>query len=78
MTPEVLRDLRHKAATFYYKALSGSLLDWVEGQEANIEDIDDDIVSLFKLLQEVHFQGQLSVTPDCEGKMALPELIPEP
>ena len=61
-----MKELREKAARFYYKELDGRLEDWIEGRDAGA-DLDPDVLALALLLEEVYRLGQESATPRAPG-----------
>jgi hypothetical protein len=57
-----MKEMREKAARFYFKELTGELDDWVEGRDDG-PGVDPDVKSLAILLEEVYRSGQRSATP---------------
>jgi len=57
-----MKELRERAARFYFKTLTGELDDWVEGRDDG-PGVDDDVKALAVLLEEVYRMGQRSATP---------------
>lgn len=65
--PELLR-LREKAARFYFKELTGWLVDWIEGISPEDDPhVDADVRDLYKLLVETRREGERVVLEAAEA-----------
>ena len=69
MSPANEKELREKAARFYWKNLPGWLGDWVDDGEDVVNELSfEDVADLHRLLVEVYELGARSTQASAKGE----------